>query len=60
MSKLQKLHRDERGLTVLEVVALLAVAAIILSVIKIFWNRIYKWFDEEGKTITTDWNRPPN
>lgn len=52
---LKKLHKDEAGLKTLETVAILAIAAIILAVIKIFWGKIYSWFDNSQKDTTKDW-----
>lgn len=52
---LKRLHNDEKGLKTLETVAILAVAAIILAVIKLFWNDIKGWFDSETKETTKGW-----
>jgi Flp pilus assembly pilin Flp len=52
---LKKLHKDEAGLKTLETVAILAIAAIILAVIKFFWNDIKKWFDQKTSSTTKDW-----
>lgn len=41
----RRLHRDESGLTTLEVVAILTVAAIVLGVLKVTWrDRVKPWF----------------
>jgi len=39
-----RLHQDEQGLEVLQVVALLAIAAIVLMVLKWAWYDIKAWF----------------
>jgi len=57
LNSLKKSHRDARGLETLQVVAILAVAAIILAVIRVFWNDIKKWFDSETSGTTTDWEK---
>jgi hypothetical protein len=40
MQWLKRLHDDERGLEVIQVVIILAIAAIVLALVKIFWNQI--------------------
>lgn len=49
------LHRDEHGLKVLEVVAILAVAAIALTVIRFFWFRVVNWFVVEAADTSEGW-----
>jgi Flp pilus assembly pilin Flp len=51
---LKKLHKDEAGLKTLETVAILAIACIILAVIKYFWNDIKEWFDKKASVVTKD------
>jgi len=51
----RRLHQDEQGLKVLEIVALLAVAAIILAVIRFFWFRIVNWFFIEAGSTSDNW-----
>ena len=43
-AKLQKFHSDEAGLEALQVVMILAVAAVALIVVKTQWDVIRKWF----------------
>lgn len=57
LKSLKKIHKDESGLETLQVVAILAVAAIILAVIKFFWKDIKTWFDGETKDTTKDWSK---
>lgn len=40
---LQRFHRDQRGLNSLEIVMLLAVAALVVSAIIAFWWKIWDW-----------------
>lgn len=56
VSRLKKLHADEGGLQTLEVVAILAVAAIVLAVIKTFWTSIKNWFTSSNESMQSDWN----
>lgn len=55
MNLLKKLHRDEEGLETLQVVMIVAIAAIILALLKIFWADIKKWFGDSTKDTTKDW-----
>lgn len=41
---LKKFHKDEAGLEALQVVMILAVAAVALIVVKTQWDVIRKWF----------------
>lgn len=49
------IHRDEQGLNTLQVVAILAVAAIVLAVIKLFWADIFNWFVKNAGDTSTGW-----
>jgi hypothetical protein len=40
----ERLHRDEEGLEALQVVIIVAIAAIILALLKSLWPGIKKWF----------------
>jgi ABC-type transport system involved in Fe-S cluster assembly fused permease/ATPase subunit len=51
-----RLHRDERGLKTLEVVAILAVAMIVLLVIKLFWYKIQNWFVWHAAEANENWS----
>lgn len=58
IKSIKRLHDDERGISTLETVALLAIAAIVLAVIKFFWSDLKKWFDTERKEVidTEKWD----
>jgi hypothetical protein len=43
MNVCKELHRDEEGLQTLQVVCIVAVAAIILALVKVYWNDIKNW-----------------
>ncbi len=45
-AKFQKFHNDEAGLEALQVVMILAVAAVALIVVKTQWDVIRGWFTE--------------
>lgn len=49
--KLVGLHRDERGLTSVETVAILTLAAIILIVLRSQWVKIKHWFRDSVHTV---------
>ncbi len=44
--RLSKFHNDEAGLEALQVVMILAVAAVALIVVKTQWDTIRKWFTD--------------
>ncbi len=44
MSRLYRLHQDDTGLSSLQTVMILAIAAIILAAIKYVWWDIKNWF----------------
>ncbi len=48
-------HRKEEGMTTLQKVAILAVAAIVLSVLKIFWADIFNWFVANAGQTSDGW-----
>jgi hypothetical protein len=52
---LRRIHNDERGLETLQVVMIIAVAAIILAFIKLFWTNIVGWFHKVSDWIS-GWN----
>lgn len=54
MDCLRRLHRDERGLSTLETVAILAVAAIALAAAKAGWHRVRRWFKTSVSNVI-DW-----
>lgn len=45
-SKLNNFHQDEAGLEALQVVMILAVAAVALIVVKTQWDKIRDWFND--------------
>ncbi len=45
-ASLKKFHRDEAGLEALQVVMILAVAAIALIAVKNQWGKISAWFEK--------------
>jgi hypothetical protein len=55
MDTLKRIHQDEDGLETLQVVMIVAIAAIILALLKIFWGDIKKWFSDSTKDTTKDW-----
>ena len=56
LTSLKKIHKDEKGMETLQVVAILAVAAIILSVIGFFWADIKTWYKTNYSEATTQWD----
>ena len=48
---LRYLHRDERGMEVLQVVMILAVSSIVLLFLKFAWFDIKKWFKDSVNTV---------
>jgi len=45
-SSLNKFHNDEAGLEALQVVMILAVAAVALIVVKTQWDVVRQWFND--------------
>ena len=41
---LRRFHRDERGIETLQAVMIIAVAALILALVKLFWGKVTTWF----------------
>lgn len=54
IERMRRLHADERGMEVLQVVALLAISAIVLTVLKFAWYDIKRWFKESVNNVL-DW-----
>jgi hypothetical protein len=49
----QKFHENESGLEALQVVMIIAIAALVLLVVKYFWdNNIYSWVKQLVTSIT--------
>ncbi|MCU0703148.1 MAG: hypothetical protein MUF18_04065 [Fimbriiglobus sp.] len=43
MSRLLQFHRDDRGLEALQVVMIIAIAALVLALVKLFWSDVKNW-----------------
>ena len=41
---IRRMHDDEEGMSALQVVMILAIAAVVLGVIKLAWNPVKNWF----------------
>lgn len=56
---IRRIHEDERGLETLQVVMIIAIAAVILAIIKTFWPQIRTWAQNMINVITgiTDPNK---
>ena len=52
---IKKFHSDEAGLEALQVVMILAVAAVALIVVKTKWSSIKTWFNSQMSSATTGW-----
>jgi hypothetical protein len=48
----RRIHNDERGLETLQVVMIIAVAALILALVKLTWPSIQDWFNKLVQAIT--------
>lgn len=44
MRRVRDFHRDDRGLETLQVVLIVAVAALILGLLKFYWNDVKNFF----------------
>ena len=44
LSQLRRIHSDERGLEAIQVVLIMAIAAVVLLVVKANWDVIRDWF----------------
>ena len=42
--QLRAFHRDEKGLEALQVILIVAVAAVVLTFLKIYWQDVKNWF----------------
>lgn len=49
---MRRIHEDERGLETLQVVMIIAIAAVILAIIKTFWPQIRDWCQNMINIIT--------
>lgn len=52
---LRRIHEDERGLETLQVVMIIAIAALILALIKAYWPQVRTWFETLVNNIL-GWN----
>ncbi len=52
MNAIRKFNDDEQGLETLQVVMIVAVAAVILALIKTQWTDVKKFFTDKVKDIT--------
>jgi Flp pilus assembly pilin Flp len=48
---LARFHEDERGLEALQVVMIIAIAALILAFVKTFWGDVKTWFKQLSDPI---------
>ena len=55
LSGIEAFHNDEEGLETLQVVMILAVAAVALIVVKNKWTTIKNWFNTETEGATSGW-----
>ena len=45
-------HEDEEGLEALQVVMIIAIAAMILIAVKTMWTPVQTWFEEKVNSVT--------
>ena len=50
--RLRSFHRDEKGLEALQVILIVAIAAIILALLKVYWGEVKTWFRKAVEVIT--------
>lgn len=55
-SAVRKFHNDEAGLEALQVVMILAIAAVALIAVKTQWTTIKGWYDSVMGNATTGWD----
>ena len=55
LKAIRSIHEDERGLESLQVVMIIAIAALILALLKTFWPTVKTWFGTLTSAIT-GWN----
>lgn len=46
-----KFHRNEKGLEALQVILIVAIAAIILALLKLYWPDVKKWFKQVVEVV---------
>ncbi len=54
-ANLRKFHEDETGIEAIQVVMILAIAAVALIVIKSQWENIKSWFNDNTDDATSGW-----
>lgn len=54
-SAVRKFHQDEAGIEAIQVVMILAIAAVALIVIKGKWSDIKSWFEQQVGDSTSGW-----
>lgn len=52
---LRGFHEDEGGMEALQVVMIVAIAAVALIVVKTQWTKIKSWFTSESDKAITGW-----
>jgi len=57
MNLFKKLHNDEEGIETIQVVMILAVAAIALALVKLNWQSISTWFKTSTEGQTKEWDK---
>lgn len=55
-SAVRKFHNDEAGLEALQVVMILAVAAVALIAVKTQWSTVKSWYDTVMGDATSGWD----
>ena len=52
LNSLRRIHEDEQGLEALQVVMIIALAAVVLFFINTYWNTIKDWLNKATQAIT--------
>jgi hypothetical protein len=53
LKTLRRIHNDEQGLETLQVVMIVAIAAVILALVNAAWNNwIKNWFNQAVQAVT--------
>ena len=52
LKSLRRIHEDEQGMEALQVVMIIALAAVVLFFINTYWNTIKTWLNNATKAIT--------
>jgi len=52
---IRNFHKDEAGIEAIQVVMILAIAAVALIVVRTQWNSIKLWFNREVGDSVRDW-----